>query len=44
MALLEADRGGLGAFRGKDLVRSRSSKKRVAFRIKSNAEQQFAIS
>jgi len=44
MALLEADRGGLGAFRRMDLVRSRSSKKRVAFRIKSNAEQQFAIS
>lgn len=44
MALLEADRGGLGVFRHMNLVRSRSSKKRVAFRIKSDAEQQFAIS
>lgn len=43
MALLEADRGGLGVFRQKKLVRSRSSHKRVAFRIKSDAEQQFAI-
>jgi hypothetical protein len=42
MALLEADRGGLGAFRHMDLVRSRSSKKRLAFRIKTDAEQ-FAI-
>ena len=43
MALLEADRSGLGIFRQMDLVRSRSSKKRVAFRIKSDPAQHFAI-
>jgi len=43
MALLAADRGGLGGFRDMHLVRSRSSKKRVAFRIKADAEHQFAI-
>ena len=43
MALLEADRGDLPTLSRKDLVRSRSSKKRVAFRIKSDAEQQFAV-
>ena len=41
--LLGADRGGLGAFSDVNLVRSRSSKKRMAFRIKSDAEQQFAM-
>lgn len=43
MALLEADRGGFGMFRNMNLVRSRSSKKRVAFRIKSDPAQHFAI-
>jgi hypothetical protein len=42
MALLEADRGGLGVFRHMDLVRTRSSKKRVAFRIKSDPALHFA--
>lgn len=42
MALLDADRGGLGMFREMNLVRSRSSNKRVAFRIKSDTAQ-FAI-
>jgi hypothetical protein len=43
MSLLEADRGGFGILSHKDLVRSRSSKKNVAFRIKSDVEQQFAV-
>ena len=43
MALLEADRGGLGVFRHMNLVRSRSSKKRMAFRIKSDPAQHFAV-
>ena len=43
MALLEADRGGLGMFRQMNLVRSRSSKKRVAFRIKPDPAQHFAV-
>jgi len=43
MALLGADRSGLRTLCGMDLVRTRSSKKRVAFRIKSDAEQQLAV-
>lgn len=43
MALLDADRGDLGVLCGAGLVRSRSSKKRIAFKIKSDAEQQFAV-
>jgi hypothetical protein len=42
VTLLAADRGGLGAFGQMKLVRSRS-KKRMAFRIKADAAQQFAI-
>lgn len=38
-ALLEADRSDLGILSSMDLVRSRSSKKRIAFRIKTSAEQ-----
>jgi len=41
-ALLGADRGGLGMFRHMNLVRSRSSKRRVAFRIKSDPALHFA--
>jgi hypothetical protein len=43
MALLEADRSDFGVLRSMDMVRSRSSKQRIAFRIKSDAEQQFAV-
>lgn len=43
MSLLEADRGDLSTLSHMCLVRSRSSKKHVAFRIKSDAEQQFAV-
>lgn len=43
MSLFEADRGDLGILSHMDLVRSRSSKKHVAFRIKSDAEQHFAV-
>ena len=43
MSLLGADRGGFGIFTHMDLVRSRSSKKHMAFRIKSDVEQQFAV-
>jgi hypothetical protein len=39
MALLEADRTDFGMLRHMDFVRSRSSKKRIAFRLKSAAEQ-----
>jgi len=42
-ALLEADRGDFGVLCHMGLVRSCSSKKRVAFRIEYDAEQQFAI-
>lgn len=42
-ALLEADRGGYGPLCNMGLVRSRSTKKRMAFRIKADAEQQFAV-
>jgi len=42
-ALLEADRGDFGMLCHMGLVRSRSSKKHVAFRIQCDAEQQFAV-
>lgn len=42
-ALLEADRGDFGVLCHMGLVRNRSSKQRVAFRIKADAEQQFAV-
>lgn len=42
MTLLEADRTELSRLSHMDMVRSRS-KKHLAFRIKSDAEQQFAI-
>ena len=43
MALLEADRDELGVFRQMNLVRSRSSKRKVAFRIKSDPAQHLAV-
>lgn len=44
MALLGADRSSMGILSHADLVRSRSTKKRISFRIKAAAEQQCAIS
>lgn len=41
-ALLEADRGELRVLSNLGLVRSRSSKQRIAFRLKWDAEHQFA--
>ena len=38
-ALLDADRSDFGMFHRVDLVRNRSAKKHIAFRIKDNAEQ-----
>lgn len=43
MSLLEADKSDFAVLRQMNIVRSRSTKKRIAFRIKSEAEQQFAI-
>ena len=42
-SLLEADRDDFGVLCNMGMIRSRSTKKRVAFRIKSDAEQQFAV-
>ena len=42
VTLLRSDRSGLGAFGQMNLVRSRS-RKRMAFRIKADAAQQFAL-
>lgn len=43
MALLEADRSDFGMLRHMEMVRSRTAKKNIAFRIRSDAEHQFAI-
>ena len=43
LSLLEADRGKFGILRHSEIVRSRSSKKQLAFRIRSDAEHQLAI-
>lgn len=43
MSLLAADRGDFAVLSHMSLVRSRSTRKRLAFRIKSDAEQQFAV-
>ncbi|MHB1001729.1 MAG: hypothetical protein ACYC27_21020 [Armatimonadota bacterium] len=42
-SLLEADRSDFAVLRQMDMVRSRSAKKHIAFRIKSEAEHQFAV-
>lgn len=42
MALLEADRSDFGLFREMNMVRSRSQKKQIAFRIKPETEHQCA--
>lgn len=43
ISLLEADRDDFGVLRHMTLVRSRSAKKHLAFRIKSDAEHQFTM-
>lgn len=43
ISLLEADGSDFGILRRASIVRSGSSKKHIAFRIKSDAEQQFAV-
>lgn len=43
MSLLEADKSDFAVFRQMNMVRSRSSKKLMAFRIKSEVEHQFAV-
>lgn len=43
LSLLEADRGKFGMLNHSEIVRSRSSKKHLAFRIRSDAEHQLAI-
>jgi hypothetical protein len=43
ISLLEADKGDFGPFTNVHLVRNRSSKKHLAFRIKADAEHQFAM-
>jgi hypothetical protein len=43
MSLLEADKSDFGILRHMDMVRSRTSKKHIAFRVKADAEHQFAV-
>lgn len=43
MSLLAADRGDLAVLSHMRFVRSRSTRKRLAFRVKSDTEQQFAV-
>ena len=43
MSLLEADRSDFAVFRQMNMVRSRSAKKLMAFRVKSEVEHQFAV-
>jgi hypothetical protein len=43
MSLLEADKSDFAVFRQMNIVRSRSTKKHIAFRIKTEENHQFAV-